>query len=169
MLWNAYDRRQRHVALDNLAAIGQFDLLRQLYTRLHIAERVWGELNARGIRWPGSESVAAAEWVDRHAVKNGPLVAALRRDLDRGEAESIALALELEADLVLMDEREGRHAAQRMGLHVVGVVGLLLEARANGSIDAVRPHLDGLRQKAGFYLTDTVYRQALGLAGEIKG
>ncbi len=120
--------------LTNLAAIGQFDLLRQLYERLHIAEGVWDELNARGLRWPGSESVAAAEWVERHAVKNEPLVAALRRDLDYGEAESIALALELEADLVLMDEREGRHAAQRMGLHVVGVVGVLLEARANGAI-----------------------------------
>jgi predicted nucleic acid-binding protein len=152
--------------LTNLAAIGQFDLLRQLYTRVHIAEGVWDELNARGLRWPGSELVAAADWVERHAVKNEPLVAALRRDLDRGEAESIALALELEADLMLMDEREGRHAAQRMGLQVVGVVGVLLDARANGAIDAVRPRLDGLRQKAGFYLSETVYRRALVLAGE---
>ena len=111
--------------LTNLAAIGQFDLLRQLYAQLHIAEGVWDELNAKGLRWPESESAAAADWVERHAVKNEPLVAALRRDLDRGEAESIALALEPEADLVLMDEREGRHAAQRMGLQVVGVVGVL--------------------------------------------
>jgi hypothetical protein len=154
--------------LTNLAAIGQFDLLRQLYLRLHIAEGVWDELNAKGLRWPGSELVAAADWVDRHAVKNEPLVAALRRDLDRGEAESIALALELEAYLLLMAEREGRHAAQRMGLHVVGVVGVLLEARAKGAIDSVRPHLDGLRQKAGFYLSEMVYRRALVLAGEAK-
>jgi len=154
--------------LTNLAAIGQFDLLRKLYARLHIAQGVWDELNAKGLRWPGSESVAAADWVERHTVNNEPLVAALRRDLDRGEAESIALALELEAELVLMDEREGRHAAQRMGLHVVGVVGVLLEARARGAIGAVRPHLDGLRQKAGFYLSETVYRRALVLAGEAR-
>ncbi|MGD8244908.1 MAG: DUF3368 domain-containing protein [Anaerolineae bacterium] len=150
----------------NLAAIGQFDLLRRLYTRLHIAESVWDELNARGLPWPGSKLVAAADWVERHAVKNEPLVAALRRDLDHGEAESIALALELEANLVLMDEREGRHAAQRMGLQVVGVVGVLLEARARGAIGTVRPQLDGLRQKAGFYLSETVYRRALVLPGE---
>lgn len=154
--------------LTNLAAIGQFDLLRKLYARLHIAQGVWDELNAKGLRWPGSESVAAADWVERHTVNNEPLVAALRRDLDRGEAESIALALELEAELVLMDEREGRHAAQRMGLHVVGVVGVLLEARARGAIGAVRPHLDGLRQKAGFYLSETVFRRALVLAGEAR-
>jgi len=154
--------------LTNLAAIGQFDLLRKLYARLHIAQGVWDELNAKGLRWPGSESVAAADWVERHTVNNEPLVAALRRDLDRGEAESIALALELEAELVLMDEREGRHAAQRMGLHVVGVVGVLPKARARGAIGAERPHLDGLRQKAGFYLSETVYRRALVLAGEAR-
>jgi len=152
----------------NLAAIGQFDLLRQHYTRLHIADGVWDGLNARGLRWPGSELVAAADWVERHAVKNEPLVAVLRRDFDRGEVESIALALELEADPMLMDEREGRHAAQRMGLQVVGVVGVLLDARTKGAIDTVRPYLDGLRQEAGFYLSETVYRRALVLAGEAQ-
>ncbi len=152
--------------LTNLAAIGQFDLLRQLYSEVHIPHAVWEELNAEGLQWPGSESVATAGWVECRAVDNKPLVTALRRDLDRGEAESIALALELKADLVLMDEREGRHAAQRMGLRVVGVVGVLLEAKAKGAIDAVRPQLNGLRQKAGFYLGEGVYQRALVLAGE---
>jgi hypothetical protein len=101
-------------------------------------------------------------------VANEALVTALRRDLDRGEAESIALAVELEADLVLMDEREGRHAAQRMDLHVVGAVGVLLEAKTKRFIDVVRPHLDGLRQKAGFYLGESVYKRALVLAGEAE-
>jgi len=65
------------------------------------------------------------------------------RDLDRGEAESIALALELDAELTLLDEKEGRHAAQRLGLRVIGVAGVLLEAKANGAVDKVRPHLVG--------------------------
>lgn len=154
--------------LTNLAAIGQFDLLHQIYGRICIAEGVWDELNARGIRWPGSEAVAGARWIERHTVQNRSLVTALRRDLDRGEAESIALAVELEADLVLMDEREGRHAAQRMGLHVIGVVGVLLEAKASGVVDSVRPYLDGLRQRAGFYLSKPVYQRALVLARETE-
>jgi len=154
--------------LTNLAAIGQFDLLGELYSEIHIAQGVWEELNAQGVRWPGSELVVAASWVELHTVENEALVRALRRDLDRGEAESIALAVELEADLVLMDEREGRHAAQRMGLHVVGVVGVLLEAKTKGAVDSVRPHLDGLRQKAGFYLGESVYQRALVLAGEAE-
>jgi predicted nucleic acid-binding protein len=90
----------------------------------------------------------------------------LQRDLDRGEAETIALAVELGADLLLLDEKEGRHVAQRLGLRVVGVGGILLEAKATGAIDVVRPHLDALRQTAGFYLSDSVYRYLLALAGE---
>ncbi len=90
----------------------------------------------------------------------------LRRDLDRGEAETIALALELKADLVLLDEREGRHAAQRPGLHVVGVVGILLEAKARGHIATIRQHLDALRRMAGFYLSEPLYQHALILAGK---
>jgi predicted nucleic acid-binding protein len=94
------------------------------------------------------------------------LVKALRRDLDQGEAESIALALELNATLLLLDEKEGRHIAERLGLRVVGVVGVLLEAKAKGVIDRVRPHLDALRQTAGFFLSEPVYQSALVLANE---
>ena len=152
--------------ITNLAAIGRFDLLRELYGQIHIAQGVWEELNAQGIQWPGSEAVATASWVLRHVVEDELLVTALRRDLHRGEAESIALSLKLGAGLLLMDEQEGRHAAGRMGLHTVGVVGVLLEAKAEGAVDAIRPHLDALRQGAGFYLDQGVYRHALVLAGE---
>lgn len=152
--------------LTNLAAIGQFDLLRVLYGDLFIAQGVWEELNAGGRHWPGRDQVAGAEWIDRRGVQNEVLVTALRRDLDRGEAETIALALELKADLVLLDEREGRHAAKRLGLRVIGVVGILLDAKAHGAIQTVHPHLDALRQAAGFYLSDGLYQQVLAFAGE---
>ena len=155
--------------LTNLAGIGQFDLLCRLYGRLHIAEGVWEELNAGGRRWPGRDEVAEADWIERHVVQNRSLVTALQRDLDRGEADTIALALELDAHLVLLDEREGRRAAQRLGLRVVGVVGILLDAKTCGVVKAVRPHLDALRQTAGFYLDDVVYKHALSLADESHG
>jgi predicted nucleic acid-binding protein len=154
--------------LTNLAAIGQFDLLCQLYGELHIADGVWDELNAKGKRWPGADNVATASWIKRHTVQNQVLVDALSNDLDRGEAESIALAKELGADLILLDEKEGRHTADRLGLHVVGTVGVLLEAKAKGTLSSVRPHLDALRQTAGFYLSDSLYQSILVLAGESK-
>ncbi len=94
------------------------------------------------------------------------MVTALRRDLDLGESETIALALELGSDLVLIDEREGRRHAQRHGLRTLGVVGMLIEAKARGFIDRVEPELVSLRQVAGFYLSDAVFHQGLCLAGE---
>jgi uncharacterized protein len=114
--------------LTNLAAIDRFDLLQALFGEVHIAAGVWQELNAGNRPYPGAKEVEASRWVHRHAVRNRPLVETLRRDLDPGEAETLALALELKADLVLLDEREARRAAVRVGLKRLGVLGILLEA-----------------------------------------
>ena len=75
--------------LTNLAAIGQFDLLRQLYSRIHLAEGVWGELNAKGQRWPGCAEVAAAVWIQQHTVHQQPLVNVLRQTAGFYLAESL--------------------------------------------------------------------------------
>ncbi len=152
--------------ITNLAAIGRFDLLREVYSTLHIPEGVWDELNAFGKRWPGSDEVASAEWVKVDTVLDHALVVSLMRDLDKGESETIALGIELKADIVLMDELEGRHIARRFGIPVVGTVGTILLAKEQGFIERVKPLLDALRWQAGFFLSDSVYLDALRLARE---
>jgi predicted nucleic acid-binding protein len=152
--------------LTSLAAIGHFELLQTLYSEIHIAEGVWQELNHGGRRHPGSHEVEKAPWVYRHEVRNQALVAVLRRDLDRGEAETLALAVELKADLVLLDEKEGRHAASRLGLRSLGALGILLQAKRLGTVTEVRSLLDALREQAGFFLSDSLYWQVLEQAGE---
>ena len=152
--------------LTNLAAIGRFDLLRRLYSTLHIAEGVWAELNANGRAWPGSREVQAADWILHHTVEPQTQLTELRTQLDRGEAESIMLALKLQADLILLDENEGRQAARKLGLRPIGVLGLLLLAKSRGLIGTISLELDALRQRANFYLSDALYRQVLLRAGE---
>jgi len=152
--------------LTNLAAIGQFDLLRQLYGGLLVAEAVWAELNAGDRAWPGRDEAAAADWIRLRAAVNRPLVLALRERLDPGEAETIALAVECSPPFVLMDEKEGRRAAQRLGLKTVGVVGVLIEAKARGLIAEAGPLLERLRQEAGFYLSDRVIHEARAFCDE---
>lgn len=152
--------------LTNLAAIGQLDLLRPLFGRVEIAEGVWRELNAQARRWPGSLEVEKAGWINRHLVKDQRLVTALRRDLDEGESESIVLALEMKADLVLLDEKEGRRAAHRLGLNVMGVIGVLLLGRERKEIDSIRYYLDALRQTAGFFFDENLYQLILEQAKE---
>lgn len=155
--------------LTSLAAIGHFDLLRKLFEQIHIAPGVWEELNQGGRRHPGSAEVENASWIQHHEVSNETLVVALRRDLDRGEAETLALAIELNAEIVLLDEQEGRRAANRLGLRPLGVVGILLEAKRRGEIEEIRSLLDALRSQAGFFLSDSLYQQALNQAGERTG
>jgi len=152
--------------LTNLAAIGRLDLLRNLFGHIQIADAVWLELNAGGRSWPGRNEVANADWVVRHGPGNLALLTALSRDLDAGEAASIALALELSAELILIDELDGRHQARRQGLTTMGVAGVLLLAKRQRLIEVVKPLLDDLRLPARFWLSHSVYEQVLAKAGE---
>jgi uncharacterized protein len=90
----------------------------------------------------------------------------LQRDLDWGESETIALAVELGADLILLDEQDGRRLAQQQALKPMGVVGVLLLAKQYGLLPAIRPELDALRTDAGFWHGDSVYQLALQKARE---
>jgi predicted nucleic acid-binding protein len=99
-------------------------------------------------------------------VEDEDMVETLCLELDRGEAEAIVLAKELEADYLLMDESIGRRVASRESLTVVGVVGVLLLAKERAFIPSVREVMDELRSKAGFYLGDVVRAAVLAAAGE---
>lgn len=150
--------------LINLARIGQLKLLDELYAEIHIPDAVWQEVVVAGL--PGAELVANAAWIKRHSVTNSTLVRALRQDLDAGESEAIALALELEAELLLMDESLGRETARHLGVRFIGIVGMLVEAKHSGRISAIKPYLDTLREVAGFRIHQALYVRVLQDAGE---
>lgn len=154
-------------ALINLARIGELDLLRRLYGELLIPEAVWREVVVEGAGQPGAEEVGAASWIETRDVANENLVRALRQDLDAGEAEAIALALEVGADLLLMDERLGRETARYLGVRYVGLIGVLVVAKRSGVIDAIKSRLDRLREGAGFRVSDALYARVLRDEGEV--
>jgi len=86
--------------------------------------------------------------------------------LDPGETEAIALALEIGADAVLIDESAGRAAAHKIGLRLIGIVGVLLMAKASGVIPSVQPLLHRLRCDAGFWISPRLEAEVLRRAGE---
>jgi predicted nucleic acid-binding protein len=92
----------------------------------------------------------------------------LQQELGAGEAEAIALATEIKADLLLMDERLGRETAHHLGLRCIGLIGILIEARRKGFITAVKPHLDALRNMAGFRIKPELYLRVLQDEGEVS-
>ena len=148
-------------ALINLARIGKLTLLRELFGVLIVPDAVWQEVVVEGAGQPGADEVRSAEWIQRQAVMNTQLVQALQQDLDAGEAEAIALSLELGADLLLMDENLGRQTARHLGLRYIGLIGALVMAKRRGLISAVKPHLDMLRDIAGFRVDAALYDHVL--------
>jgi len=147
--------------LINLARIGKLDLLRQLYAELFIPEAVWHEVVTEGVGLPGADEVKDAIWIKTQSVTNTPMVSALRQELDAGEAEAVVLTLETQADLLVMDERVGREVARHLGLHCIGLIGVLVEANHKGVLSAVKPQLDELRNIAGFRIRDALYVRVL--------
>lgn len=95
-----------------------------------------------------------------------PKQAGVPDDLDAGESEAIALAIELKAGLILMDERKGTDVARALGLATVGVVGVLLEAKRAGHLEAVMPLIDQLVTDLGFFVSRPLRERIARLAEE---
>lgn len=96
-------------------------------------------------------------------VEQTPLLEEFRRNLDAGEAAALAYAIEMDANLVLLDERDVRQTARRHGLEMTGVVGILLR-EFGGDPDGLRTELDRLRS-AGFWISERLYETAIERAG----
>jgi predicted nucleic acid-binding protein len=90
----------------------------------------------------------------------------LQSELDPGESAAIVLALEVGADLILADERKGRRKAAEMGLEVVGLLGVINEAKRRGLIPACRPVLDALEKEARFWISPRLRDRFLALTNE---
>ncbi len=151
----------------NLAAIKQLELLQYLYDRITIPQAVFNEVAVRGYAQAGATEIQTFQWFERHQVQDVELVKRLKQQLDAGEAEAIALAIELRADLLLMDERRGRSIAKQFGLSVTGIMGLLLIAKHTGYLTVVKPLLHDLMMVAGFWIDRELYAQVLESAGEL--
>ena len=88
------------------------------------------------------------------------------QDLDLGEAEAIALALDLGANYILMDEAAGRSIALSYNVQPIGVLGILLKAKQKGMITSVTDLMDSLRLEANFYVDTALYEYVKRAAGE---
>ena len=152
----------------NLAIIGHLSLLRDQFGEIWIPPGVRDELRVEE-ELPGSrviQEAIKAGWIRLEEVKDEALVRVLRRDLDRGEAEAIALAVQMKAEWVLLDEREGRRVAKSLGLKVTGVLGILLRARREGKLSSLRKAIQELKTEAGFHIGTDLLTEILKESGE---
>lgn len=155
--------------ITNLAAIAQLDLLRRLYASIIIPVAVYDEMVNVGKPVPGAIEVQTLSWVQTRTVADQQRVITIQNSvesIDLGEAEAIALALELNAHLLLMDERRGRIVATNYGLQVTGLLGVLVQAKHNNLIPSVKPLINQLIEQADFRVSDQLYAAILNMANE---
>jgi predicted nucleic acid-binding protein len=155
--------------ITNLAAINQLNLLQQLYSHLIIPKAVYNEMVKVDQLVPGAVEVQTLRWIQTQAVADSQQIVAIQlsqENIDIGEAEAIVLALELKTDLLLMDERRGRTVATSYGLNVTGLLGVLLQAKRNSIIPAVKPVMDQLIEQVDFRVSSQLYAIILQSADE---
>jgi len=155
--------------LISLARIGMLNLLKDYFGEIFIPPGVYDEVCFKGKGKPGAEEVESADWIKLREIENRFAAQILEIELDRGEAEVIVLAKEINADIVLVDDRRPREVLKRLGFKVLGTVGVLIKAARDGRIN-LKETLDELTSK-GFRLSKEVYeealRQATRRAGEV--
>lgn len=143
-----------------LLGIGQLNILNALYGDIYIPEAVKHEVVVKD-----DHALDNYPWVKVKAISNTAAKEAFISSLHDGEVEVMILAKEQNADLVIIDDGLARRHAKHQGLTVTGTVGVMLRAKDNGTISAVKPLLVDL-QNFGFHISDSVINEALRLAGE---
>jgi len=146
-----------------LWSIGRWELLRDLFGEVLISPAVEAEFLAAETE-ARSKALDEAAWIKVLDVDN-PRHARSFVGLDQGEAETLALAVEQDARLVIVDELRGRRYAHRLGLPLTGTMGVLLLAKESNLVDTIAPMIDQL-QESGFYVSPELVSAVLVLAGE---
>ena len=136
--------------LIHLAKIDALELISRLYSRILIPPALWREVVGESDGRPGAvemQKAVAAGWMVKEAAKNEALVIALRQTLENGEAEAIALATELQPEVVVLDDKLARRMAERLGLAVTGTLGVLLRAKQVGLVVELRSLITRLQSE----------------------
>lgn len=138
--------------LIGLERVGELEILPALFGSVLIPPEVEREFGGK------------FDWLKVENLTNNLLVAALQMVVDSGEAEAIALASEKNC-LLITDDKQARSAAKRLGVSVIGTVGVLIRAKQNGIASEIKPILDALDAN-NFRISRALREEALKIAGE---
>lgn len=154
--------------LSNLAIIGRLEWLMNRYRSVTVPPLVRAELSA--LSNPSAKAALDEAfrkgWLSVDSVDPSFDWSAFLEVADPGECEAIALAETKRADKILLDDRAGRELARQRGLRVSGLLGELLYAKKLGWIDSVRHEMKELREKARFFVHESLEAMILAEAGE---
>lgn len=150
-----------------LAKNGRLELLPVLYDTCLVPQAVLDEIRAKS----QADTRAILHWWSQHSISSRKVGAshgiALPSDMGAGERAVVALAIEVDADLTILDDQEARRIARAKDLDVTGTVGVLVEARARDHIASLRRELDRLVE-AGLWISEAFYTRLIQEFDEVS-
>jgi len=149
--------------LISFAILNKLDILNKVFDDILIPNAVYNEITQKNKPYTGELKNFAKDKTKE--VNNKLAVELLQKDLDLGESEAIVVAKENDISDILMDEYKGRKIAKEEGLHPIGTIGVLIQAKNKNLIKTVKPELDKLI-KNHIRISDNLYSTALELANE---
>ena len=147
-----------------LHAVGQLDLLRQLFGRIITPPAVVAELAAGVVKGHDVPDIAELPWIE---VRSPSEATDLEGDLGAGETEAIALALEVPGSLLILDDFAARQVAAARSLRLTGTLGVVLQAKNEGCLAEVTPVMKAL-SRTTMRMSDALVQLVLTEAGELK-
>ena len=119
-----------------LDKIGELELLQTLFGRITITKEIADEFNEE-----------LPDWFSIQAPKNRMYQVILEASLDKGEASAIALAVEEEDCLLIIDDSKGRKYAEKLHINITGTLGILINAKLSGHVASVKPLIEKSRKQ----------------------
>lgn len=152
-----------------LAILGWLDWLKIRWGEVAVPEAVWNELQRIGEQRALDLLLRARSvgWLTVYSVSERGTVERLSGILDPGECEAIALAIQLKASALLIDEMDGREAARKLGVPTTGTLGLIVWAKRQGFVPSASAAMEALVSQARFFVSEAVRNEVLRLAGEL--
>jgi len=160
------EKRGASIAISNTSPLialkhaGVLEKLNLLFQRIIVPPSVIRELSVKEKEYFQSLSFLSVE-----EPRDRRLVLVLKTIVDEGEAEAITLALE-KSNLLIIDDLKGRKVARRLGLEIIGTLGVLKAMKLKDIIREVKPFIERLREK-GFYISDDLINKLLSDIGEV--
>lgn len=145
-----------------LASVKRLDLMQQLFESVIIPVSVHDEVTGPA----ASGAMEFPSFIRVESVVAETPVRFLKMNLHDGESEAIALAVERGILGIILDDKQARETTERIGLKVMGTLGLLLMAKRKGLIAEVRPIMAQMIERVNFRISPAVLNRALTLVNE---
>lgn len=127
-----------------LSGAGELDLLHKVYGQIYTTTEVAAEFGE-----------PLPDWVQIENAQDKSKQLLLEMQIDKGESSAIALSLETENSIVILDDYKARKIADKLGLIYTGTVGVIIKAKLKGIIPSIKPLMEKIKEN-GFHLTTEI-------------